>query len=335
MIKYLSHLIDNPDPIIIIPYGGFLNNNTIYSQARVLEDEGLEEIKGDSTINHIVRSFKRFETDEIEGANVQVKWQGGETTLISDKEGYVYLNEVHNLELNHHKTIWLPVTYSLVDKGKSIFSITTSLMKPSPQSEYGVISDMDETIIQTGLDSTFRWKVIVNTFATDSEERLPLLGAQELCNLLHGGSTGYSENPFFYLSNSPWNLFDYLSSFLEKYNFPKGPLLLRDIGLENKKKNSILEGNKYLKIKQVIEAYPDLNFILIGDAEDSDAEIYLEIARNFPKRILSIYIRKVSSIKKNTFLEKLVKETKDVAIKLIATSEEAVKDAKEKGYIIK
>jgi phosphatidate phosphatase APP1 len=207
-------------------------------------------------------------------------------------------------------------------------------MKPSPTAEFGVISDMDETIIQTGLGSTLRWKVIVNTFATDSEERIPLTGAQELCNLLYGGTTGYSENPFFYLSNSPWNLFDYLSSFLEKYNFPKGPLLLRDIGLENKKKTSLLEGNKYLKTKQILEAFPELNFILIGDAEDSDAEIYLEIARNFPNRILSIYIRKVSNIKKNTFLEQLIYETKDVNIKLISTSKEAIEDARKEGYVL-
>ena len=63
MIKYISHLIDDPDPVIIMPYGGFLNKDTIYGQARVLEDEGLEEVKGDSVISHIVRSFKRFETD--------------------------------------------------------------------------------------------------------------------------------------------------------------------------------------------------------------------------------------------------------------------------------
>lgn len=334
MIKHISDLIDDPDPVIIMPYGGFLNNNTIYSQARVLEDEGLEEVKGDSVLSHVVRSFKRFESDEIKEANVQVKWQGGEVKLESDNEGYVYLKEKHGLDLNHSKTLWLPITYNLMSEEKQLFSITTSLMKPSPTSEFGVISDMDETIIQTGLGSTLRWKVIVNTFATDSEDRLPLLGAQELCNLLHGGSTGYSENPFFYLSNSPWNLFDYLSSFLEKYNFPKGPLLLRDIGLENKKRTSLLEGNKYLKTKQILEAYPELNFILIGDAEDSDGEIYLEIARNFPNRILSIYIRKVSSVEKNTFLEQLVEETKDIAIKLIATSEEAIKDARKKGYII-
>lgn len=236
MIPYLSRLIDNPDPIIIMPYGGYANGSHLYAQARVLEDEGLERILKYNVISNVLRSFKRFETDEIDGAKVIVKWDdGGKAELISDREGYIYLEQPHHLNLEHQKTEWLPITYELTAKGEVLFAITSKLMKPSPQAEFGIISDMDETVIETGLGSILRWKVIVNTFATSSEDRLPLAGVQEFYNKLYKGSAGNSENPFFYLSNSPWNLYDYLISFLDKHNFPKGPLLLRDIGLENKK----------------------------------------------------------------------------------------------------
>ena len=334
MIDYLSRLIDDPDPVIIMPYGGFANETSIYGQARVLEDEGLEEIKEGNTISNVLRSFKRFETDEIEGAKVIAKWQGGKTELTSDNEGYIYLEENHGLTLEHQNTLWLPISYELVKDNKVLFSISSSLMKPAIKADFGVISDMDETVIETGLGSILHWKVIVNTFATSSERRLPLAGAQEFYNKLYKGKSGQNENPFFYLSNSPWNLHDYLTAFLEKYDFPKGPLLLRDIGLENKKKKSYLEGNKFVKISHILEAYPKLEFILIGDGEDLDPEIYLEIARKFPNRILCIYIRSVTNPKKTKRVAALIKDVKDVKVKLVATTEEAMSHASKEGYII-
>ncbi len=333
MFKYIFQLIDDADPVIIIPFGGYANNKNLYAQARVLEDEGINENIENSFSKNIVRSFKRFETDEKPNVTVKAIWQGNEETMISDEEGYVYLNTKHRLKLNHHKTLWIPITYTIFENDKNFFSITYPVMKPSISAEFGVISDIDETIIHTGLDSFLRWKVIVNTFIKHNEKRVPIEGAQELCSKLYGGSTGYSENPFFYLSNSPWNLYDYLKAFLEKNNFPKGALLLRDIGLENKKKTSFLEGNKFVKIKHILEAYPLTKFILVGDAEDLDSEIYLEIAKQFPNRILTIYIRSTKNTKKVNKVVQLIKNTTYVDILLAESTKQILEHAKSKGYI--
>lgn len=121
-----------------------------------------------------------------------------------------------------------------------------------------------------------------------SHNRMPLEGVQEFYNLLHKGSTGYGTNPVFYLSNSPWNLYDYLHAFLIKFNFPKGTLMLRDMGLKIRRKKSFMEGNKYLKIVHILETYPTIPFILIGNAAEIDTDIYLKIARTYPgKQCLS------------------------------------------------
>jgi len=333
MFRYISHLIDDQDPVIIMPYGGYANDEKIIAQARVLEDEGIEGGEDSSIIQNLYRSFKRFETDEKENIHVEALWQGKSVQLQSDDEGYIYLNEVHGLNLNHQRTLWLPVTFKLDLKDEAPFEITSNIMKPSKMAEFGVISDMDETLISTGLDSTLRWKVIVNTFLKDSEERLPLDGAFELCKKLHGGRNGYAENPFFYLSNSPWNIHDYLLAFLEKQNFPKGVLLLRDIGFENKKKKSFLEENKYIQISNILNTYPKLRFVLIGDAEDKDPEIYERIAKDFPQRILCIYIRSVSNKEKMVSVAKLIESSTDVQIKIIEHSSEAIDHAKDLGLI--
>jgi len=333
MFKYISHLIDDPDPVIIMPYGGYANDKIIIAQARVLEDEGLDRKEDSSIIQNLYRSFKRFETDEKENVQVEAFWQGKSVQLQSDDEGYIYLNEQHGLSLNHHRTLWLPVTFKLDLHDEQPFEITSNIMKPSRTAEFGIISDMDETLIHTGLDSTLRWKVIVNTFLRDSEERLPLDGALELCKKLHGGSNGYAENPFFYLSNSPWNIHDYLLAFLEKQNFPKGVLLLRDIGLQNRKKDSFFEGNKYVQISRILNTFPKLKFVLIGDAEDKDPEIYESVAKNFPHRIRCIYIRSVTNKGKMERVAKLIESSTDVQIKLIEHSSEAINHAKNLGLI--
>ncbi len=334
MFRYISRLIDDPDPVIIMPYGGYATNDKIHAQARVLEDEGLDEHSSDSISGNLFRSFKRFETDEKENVKVYATWEGGQETLVSDNEGYIYLNKAHGMSLNHERTLWIPITYKLNKNGMELFSITYPVMKPSPTCEFGVISDMDETVLHTGLDSILKWKVLVNTLGKHSDKRLPLEGAQELYTLLHGGSTGYRENPFFYLSNSPWNLYDYLIAFLEKNNFPRGTLLLRDIGLENKKRTSFLEGNKFIKIKHILESYPKMNFILIGDAEDLDPQIYSEIAKLFPNRILSIYIRNVRNRSKTKNLTQYIKDTKHVEMLQVDNTEAILEHAKLKGFII-
>ncbi len=334
MFTYISHLIDNVDPIIVMPYGGYANDNELHGQARVLEDEGIAEIPENTLGKRMLRSFKRFESDEHPNMLVKVKWEGGETVLVSDREGYVYLDAKHSLKLDHPKTLWIPVTYELMDGGKVQYRITSEIMKPSNQAEYGIISDIDETILQTGLESFLKWRVVINTFIKTVEERLPIEGARELYTLLHHGSRGYSSNPFFYLSNSPWNLYDYLISFLERFHFPKGALLLRDLGIENKRKESFLEGNKYIKISHILETYPQLQFILVGDMVDLDADIYIAIAKKYPSQIKAIYMRTVKNRKKMAKIKALIEANQTAPILLINHSEEAIKHARSQGWVL-
>ena len=95
------------------------------------------------------------------------------------------------------------------------------------------------------------------------------------------------------MSSSPWNLYDLLVDFLDLNDIPEGPLLLRDFGLDANKESSGHMGHKFKEIKQILEVYPHLNFVLIGDSGQEDPAIYREIVSKFPGRILAIYIRDV------------------------------------------
>jgi phosphatidate phosphatase APP1 len=99
----------------------------------------------------------------------------------------------------------------------------------------------------------------------------------------------------FYVSSSPWNLYDLLDDFLALRGFPAGPLFLRDWGIRPR------EGglrdhrtHKLATIRRLLEVYPQLPFLLIGDSGQSDPEIYAEVVRSFPGRVPAVYIRDVS-----------------------------------------
>ncbi|TKD66540.1 App1 family protein [Flavobacterium sp. ASW18X] len=330
MFQFISRLTDDPDPVIIIPFGGYANNDRIYGQARVLEDEGITHEEDDGFLKNLYNSYKRFESDEKEGVVVTVTANDFNTSLTSDAEGYVYLDEA--FKTNSLDKEWHPIHYSLTYAGKP-FTIKDEILKPLASAQYGIISDMDDTVIRTGISSAFKWKVIVNSFFTHTNQRMPLEGAQEFYQMLRKGISGQDDNPFFYLSNSPWNLYEYLAEFLNYQKFPKGVLLLRDMGLENKKKTSFKEENKYIKIVHLLETYPNLPFVLIGDAADIDHDIYMAIAKQFPNRIKAIYIRTVTDQNKMKDIKKRIEATTDINIQLISHTDEAVVHARANGFV--
>jgi phosphatidate phosphatase APP1 len=104
---------------------------------------------------------------------------------------------------------------------------------------------------------------------------------------------GKERNPIFYVSLSPWNYYNLLSQFLEINEIPSGPLLLRDYGLHT---FTSLGGPspKRALIQELLDTYPTLPFVLLGDSGQHDPEIYAEVVRENPRRILAIYIRDVS-----------------------------------------
>jgi phosphatidate phosphatase APP1 len=110
------------------------------------------------------------------------------------------------------------------------------------------------------------------------------------------GKPGEEINPLFYVSSSPWNIYDLLTDFFHLQDIPLGPILfLRDWGL-NEEELIPYKHRKYkmAAIHTILDFYRDLPFILIGDSGQEDPEIYSEIVREYPDRILAIYIRNVS-----------------------------------------
>jgi phosphatidate phosphatase APP1 len=95
----------------------------------------------------------------------------------------------------------------------------------------------------------------------------------------------------FYVSNGPWNLYDLLEDFLDLQGIPRGPLLLRDWSLRTLKGG---EGHKLAAIQALLDAYPGLPVVLVGDSGERDPEIYRRVVLRHPGRVLAVYVRDVA-----------------------------------------
>lgn len=329
------------DPLQIIVFQTYGAFNHLYLRGRAIEDESINlEQKG--AFKLLFNAWKRFETDEIKNTELIVK-MSDDTFFYTktDSEGYFLLDkQVDDVSNYANEEGWVNFEFSYRKEhiSRTIQSenkFSGAMLIPSKKASFGVISDIDDTILHTGLVSVLKWRVLVNTLLTSAGKRIPLEGAPEFYHLLHQGKTGNEANPVFYVSHSPWNLYRYLEFFLKKNNFPKGPIILRNFPRPFSKKDKEGKPQKQKEILNLLNAYPDLNFILIGDGGENDPVIYLEIAETFPNRISAIYLRRVNHKNRMTNVYKLYKNYKDIPVLLVKSSEEAIKHARKHGFIRK
>ncbi|MFD2512609.1 App1 family protein [Pontibacter locisalis] len=326
-------------PLHVVMYRSYGTPNRLYVKGRVLVDKGIRESEEtDTTWENLLNMYRRFESDEIPNARIQLTLQGHKHEITTDVEGYFVINlEPHTpLQL---EDIWHTIEVELIEAPVKTFEpgikATAHVLVPPPDAEYGIISDIDDTIVRTGATSLLQTGR--NVLLNNAHSRIPFHGVSQFYRSLQLGHNGKRNNPFFYVSSSPWNNYDLLYHFLELNDIPQGPLLLRDFGIdENKLGHSDHMSHKYKEIQNILITYPRLNFILIGDSGQADAAIYSEVVKNHPGRILAVYIRDVKINKHTKKVEKIADELQadgEVEMLLVNDTTAAAKHAADCGFI--
>lgn len=321
------------DPLQIIAFQSYGTKTHLYLRGRALEDESIDLSKK-GFFSLLRNTWKRFETDEVRLETLKIQLPN-EQVLYSDtnSEGYYLVDEQTNdLTDSINEEGWLnyEIAYD-VFKDKLINlenRFPGEMLIPSESSKFGVISDIDDTLLETGVVSKLKWKVLVNSLFKHAENRMAFAGAATIYSKLHQGISGEEANPIFYVSNSPWNLYRYLEYFLKHNNFPKGPILLRDFRTPFDKTKKRKVSHKEHEIKNIIKTYPNKKFVLIGDAGEHDIDIYLDIVKHFPNRIKAIYIRTVNHKKRMLRIQRLIKDYTNVPVLLFKDSEEVLEHAR-------
>lgn len=230
----------------------------------------------------LARSLARFVTVEVTRARVTIHAPGGDVEVRTDRDGYVD----HEVELPGVDPGWLEVPLS----GPDDASAAAQVLIVDPAADVGVVSDIDDTILHTGL---LRARDFLRaTLLTDITERTPLPGAASLYRELVAPG-----RPVFYVSTSPWNLHEMLLQFVRLRGFPLGPLLLTDWGPSHTGLFRIgAQQHKPPLVRRLLTEYPGLRLILIGDSGQEDPDIYAAIARDHPDRVAAIYIRRITGL---------------------------------------
>jgi phosphatidate phosphatase APP1 len=280
----------------IMPYRGYGNATRALVMGRALRDPGLTEaVATDSWARNLVNSYKRIETDELAGARIRATFGALAQELVADDEGFfratLSLAVPPAQDAGHWHNVRLELVEPLVEAGQPVAHAATLI--PPDDAEYGIISDLDDTVIQTGATNVVR--MVRATLLGNARTRIPFAGVAAFYAALQRGSTGTGFNPVFYVSSSPWNLYDVIEQFLALQKIPSGPTLLRDWGMSLDRIPFGHAAHKISSIRTILEMYPGMRFILIGDSGQEDPEIYREVVREYPDRVLCAYIRDVTA----------------------------------------
>lgn len=289
--RRLNHHLGLDKPRQIVAYNSYANQQTAWITGRVLANRPSGgPLDDDTWWDNIKSTYERWESDEV--PNVPVTLKLGQQTFdcVTDEEGY-YQMEIPIPSSFTSQSLWTSVGATISDENIDI-SAYHQLQIPSDRAELGIISDLDDTVIHTGITDILLAAKL--TFLYNAKTRKPLNGVAALYRELQNGNSSHPVNPIYYISSSAWNLYDLLRDFLELNDIPPGPLLLRDLGIDDKKliKESG-HGHKLENAKKVMDAYPHLPFILIGDSGQQDPYLYVEAAKQYGDRIKGIYIRDV------------------------------------------
>ncbi|QJD81263.1 App1 family protein [Spirosoma rhododendri] len=331
--------MDADKPYRIVYYRGFGSPSAVWLKGRVLRERDLSTPSDRDTYwNNLLATYQRFETDEVPGVTVRVEAFGQTHTAVADEEGYfeVTINPPNDLPPGR---VWFPVTYSLDGITQPITGNPVRkegyLMISPPFSQFGVISDIDDTVLVTGATSLLQTARL--TFLGNAYSRLPFAGVAAFYRALQSGPVTTLFNPIYYVSSSPWNLYDLLVDFFRIQGVPKGPILLRDLGLDPSLLSSQSHHtHKLSMIRKVLDVNPQLPFVLIGDSGQQDPEIYAQVVRENPGRIKAIYIRDVSTgAERDEAVNQLIQATQqfDVPMLLVADTVAAAEHAASLGLI--
>ena len=305
--------------VVISPYRGFGNDRELLVRGRVLIEKRVTRATAAEPLwRNVLNTYRRFQSDEVAGARVTAAFRDAVVESVSDPEGYFLFRLPGDANGGWHE-----INLTLPDLGAT--AVAHALV-PRPDAKFGVVSDIDDTIVRTNATSLIGMtRSIINNAAA----RLPFEGVADLYRALH-----VEQNPIFYVSSSPWNLYELLHDYMDINGIPHGPMLLQDWGIEE----SVLilashTDHKMTQINSILDYYPDLKFVLIGDSGQHDPEIYLQVIRAHPGRVLAAFIRDVTPDLRDRGVAKILEESNAAGVEMlyVRDSTEALEHARRLG----
>jgi phosphatidate phosphatase APP1 len=332
-VSIMNNKISDINATVKVYHGyGHQHNLIVYGHVLVGKKEARTKFTTNSVLN-IVHLIKLFFIKPLKGVKVRLQWYNQQFYSTTENDGFFKFQWKSDTEVT---VGWHPITVQLLDNKDSIVTTGEGKIFVPEATQYGFISDIDDTVLVSHSAKT--GKKLRVLFTKNPHRRKTFADVVKFYNLLALAHTTPSLlNPFFYVSSSEWNLYDYLNEFFKHNDLPKGVFLLNDIKrwFQLLKTGKTKHNGKLIRVARIIDAFPKQRFILLGDNSQSDPTIYVAIANKYPDKIVAIYIRNINLKKELITLDLLDTITnKEIYTCQTQHTDEAILHAQSIGLIV-
>lgn len=273
--------------IHVAAYRGYVSGEVAHVRIRVTEMPRVPDAADLVTDPKVVRTnLRRFVALSFPGVKLRVLFADQSVDVETDRHGYATAHipaQALTPGWHEYHAVTIPD-----DPDEAPQIATGELVLPDPTAPFAVISDIDDTVLRTGLTEGF--VAVRQTLLGSAATRRAIPGMPALYRGLATGLGNGGEPSFYYLSTGPWNLYEVLTEFLDLRGFPKGVLHLTDWGPQERYVMRSGKEHKRLSLARTFAAFQDTSFILIGDSGQNDPYVYVEAAREHPRQVKAILI---------------------------------------------
>src|SRR5680860_1731331 len=245
-------------------YRGYANDNEVVLFGHLFRD-GIQSqyLWNKRRLKHALSVWRMFTLKTLPNVEIKLEYEGQFYKAVTEEDGYFsfYIPLSESLRSGWH------IKDVMLDYEKIIEKTRVEFVKPD-HDNYGLISDIDDTFLISHSSHVLRKLYVILTknvskrkFFEDVLEHYKLLAHSE-----RNDPDGL--RAFFYVSSSEWNLYNFIERFSELHDFPKAVMKLKKIksGLWNFFQTGGGDhDHKFIKVKNILEYYPDIRFVLLGD----------------------------------------------------------------------
>jgi phosphatidate phosphatase APP1 len=246
------------------------------------------------TNNFVVNTLnmvRLFLIEPMPGIKLQLQWRNQVFETISEEDGFFKFEWTSETPT---PAGWHPVIVNAFNNNKSIVASGNGKLFVPHITQYAFISDIDDTLLVSHSATIFKRLRVL--FSKNPRTRMAFTDVVKHYTLLSRSyTTPGIPNPFFYVSSSEWNLYNYLADFFSHNKFPAGIFMLSQL---KRWYNLVKTGKtkhqaKYLRIAKILATFPHQQFVLLGDNSQNDPFIYHDVVSKHPDKIYAVYIRNV------------------------------------------
>lgn len=321
----------NPTSVKVYHGYGHTHNLVVYGHVFGFKAKTTQNFSTNLFVN-IVHLFKLFVVKPAVNTTVQLSFYD---QVIYQKTAYDGFFKFEWAAENEITAGWHDVKVSALDENGKVTVFGEGKIYVPHKTQYAFISDIDDTVMVSHSAKIYRR--LRQLFIKNPRTRKTFPAVKNHYQALANAHTQADQpNPFFYVSSSEWNLYDYLVETFRYKELPEGTFLLNQL----KRWKSLFKTGKtghegkLIRILRILDAFPNQKFVFFGDNSQQDPAIYQMIAEKYPQNIVAVYIRNVRKSKveeTNALLAKIA--AKQIATCLFKDSTSAIEHSKKIGLI--